>query len=332
MTELKVSLQESGQRLNKFLMKYLNQAPSSFIYKMLRKKNITVNDIKARGDEIIKTNDTIKLFLSDETIAKFREKRDVTAGISAMESFAEPIVLYTDENIIAVHKPDGILSQKAREDDLSINEIIVSYCYRNNMIVNNGNTSFIPSICNRLDRNTSGIILAGKTLYGSQMLSKLLKQHDCDKYYSTIVKGVFKDSLRLDAYIKKDTAANISRVISKENYLSLSDSEKAGYSPIASVFYRISGNESFTLIKIKLITGKSHQIRAGLKHLGFPVIGDGKYGNTDTNRYFRDRYGLKHHLLHCFKISFNNITITDPLPEIFEKICSGEKINMNFDM
>lgn len=332
MTILKVSAGESGQRLNKFLMKYLNQAPSSFIYKMLRKKNITINHTKARGDEIIQEGDEIKLFLSDETIDKFRSHKEKKVIPPTSGKIFEPEILYADNDIMAVHKPAGILSQKSRAHDVSINEIIVDYCYFNRLVSKDCNADFTPSICNRLDRNTSGIILAGISLHGSQMLCNILREHDCEKYYVTLVKGDFRGRQILDAYIRKDRSNNISEVVPKNDYLALNENEKDAYSHISSVFYCISGNGRYTLIKVKLITGKSHQIRAGLKHIGYPVAGDGKYGNSDANSYFMKKYGLKHHLLHCGKISFDNITITDPLPDIFVKICRGEDIDMNFSL
>ena len=347
MIELHVASGESSQRLNKYLMKYLNQAPSSFIYKMLRKKNITLNGKKAQGDEILSEGDSIKLFLSDDTIDKFRNvnsvsssKSDVNKGKhtdssgnfyrnkSLNNNVADLIVLYKNENIMAVHKPAGVLSQKATDKDVSINEMIVDYCNANGLIDTGANIGFKPSVCNRLDRNTSGIILAGITLHGSQYLSRILKNHTCDKYYYTIVKGVFSGKKHCRAYITKDTKENISEIISVEAFDSLDGDSKKNYNYIETVFESVSGNKNYTLLKIKLITGKSHQIRAHLKHLGYPVVGDGKYGDIGVNRYFRDKYKLKHHLLHAGSISFDDVTINDKLPDVFVNICKKENIDI----
>lgn len=333
MTELNITSSEANQRLNKYLMKYLDKAPSSFIYKMLRKKNITLNNKKAVGDEILEKGDCVKLFLSDETIEKFRNTQNLTKHTKNEKNQSsncnDLIVLYQDKDIISVHKPAGLLSQKANKDDISINEVIIDYCIANNLIDVSGSINFKPSICNRLDRNTSGIILAGLSLHGSQYLSKILKEHSCDKYYFTIVNGIFTKKEHCKAYIIKDSEANVSDIISTLDYNNLDLSAKKNYNYIETIFEPLSSSGNYSLLKVKLITGKSHQIRAHLKHLGYPIIGDTKYGSLSTNRYFRDKYKLKHHLLHAGSITFDNLTITDSLPDIFKDICKGEKININ---
>ncbi len=340
MQELKVSTNDEGQRLNKYLSKYLKQAPSSFIYKMLRKKNIVLNDKKAKGDEIISYGDSIKLYLSDETIEKFtgnnstcnfsdtsaKEKsNNITAtdkrNIIALE------VLYRDDNIMAVNKPVGVLSQKAVAADYSINEAIIDYCLDKQILSKEDMLTFKPSVCNRLDRNTSGIILAGISLKGSQYLSEKLKARDADKYYFTIVKGVFCEEKKASAYIKKDGDTNTSAIIEQDNLNILPKNEQKKYSKIETAFIPVSANKNYTLLKVKLITGKTHQIRAHLSYLGFPVIGDSKYGDVSTNRIFRDRYKLKNHLLHSGELYLDNLRIVAPLTEQFKKICQGEKLN-----
>ena len=193
MQELTITDLDAGQRLNKYMMKYLNQAPSSFIYKMLRKKNITRNGKKATGDEILKCGDVIKVFLADETIEKFRVTQ--TGQVSKQKPGITLQILYQDSDILAVHKPVGVLSQKAQKDDYSINEAIVDYCLSMRILNEKQLETFHPSISNRLDRNTSGIILAGISLKGSQMLARILKGHTCEKYYYTIVAGEMKQRI-----------------------------------------------------------------------------------------------------------------------------------------
>ncbi len=330
MVEINVKDNESGQRLNKFLLKYLNQATSSFIYKMLRKKNIVLNDKKAAGDEILSSGDNIKLYLSDDTINKFR-RVDNNGAISGNQSYIMDLskklkILYEDKDIIAVHKEPGDLSQKAEKKDYSINEAIVDYISNNDRF--DHSDTFKPSVCNRLDKNTSGIILAGITLKGSQYLSRVLKDRELDKFYFTIVKGDFPKTMTCHAYISKDSAKNLSTVYSEEEYKKLSqnsDFNQKDYSFIKTQFIPISSNNGNTFLKIKLITGKSHQIRAHLKYLGYPMAGDMKYGNKSYNSYMKEKYKLKTHLLHAGIVKLNDdVTINDPLPEIFVKICKGE--------
>ncbi len=338
MVEINIKDSESGQRLNKYLLKYLNQSTSSFIYKMLRKKNIVLNDKKAQGDEILKCGDNIKLYLSDDTISKFRviSETDITASKAGKSSFAIDLsknlkIIYENHDIMAVHKEPGVLSQKADKNDYSINEAIIDYITKNDKY--HIDDTFKPSICNRLDKNTSGIILAGITLKGSQYLSKVLKDRTIDKYYYTIVKGSFINRVTSMAYISKDRDKNISKVLSVDEYNKLSKDksfDSKEYSLIKTEFIPVSNNNNSTLLKIKLITGKSHQIRAHLKALGYPVAGDLKYGNKLYNEYLKDKYKLKYHLLHAGEVKLSEeIVIIDPLPDIFIKICKGEGLNIN---
>lgn len=322
MQELTITDLESGQRLNKYMMKYLNQAPSSFIYKMLRKKNITRNGKKASGDEILECGDVIKVFLADETIEKFRVVKSAgsaTSDGSAQVSRQKPgitlQILYQDPDILAVHKPVGVLSQKAKKDDYSINEAIVDYCLSMRILTVKQLETFHPSISNRLDRNTSGIILAGISLKGSQTLARILKEHTCEKYYYTIVAGEMKQCIHEKAYIVKDT---------KKNQSKIQKTACPGASMIETAFTPLCVKNGFTLLQVQLFTGKSHQIRAHLQSLGYPMAGDTKYGNPAVNRKLRERYHLNHQLLHAGRLVLPDIPeITDPLPAEFQKVADG---------
>lgn len=336
MIEINITDNESGQRLNKYLMKYLNSAPSSFIYKMLRKKNIVLNDKKAQGDELLSQGDVIKLYLADDTISKFRTTSKIVNNGATVgnKSFVTDLsrklnILYENKDIMAVHKDAGVLSQKASKEDYSINEAICDYVANNDKY--DHSDTFKPSVCNRLDKNTSGIILAGITLRGSQYLSKALKDRSLDKFYFTIVKGQFKNKITCQAYINKDSDKNLSKVISQEEYDKFKQSkdfDSKSYSRIMTEFIPISSNGDSTLLKIKLITGKSHQIRAHLKYLGYPMAGDIKYGNKTYNLYMKNNYKLSNHLLHAGIVYLDkNTVINDPLPEIFIRICKGEGLD-----
>ena len=158
MREIVISKNEAGQRLNKLVMKYLNKAPSSFVYRMIRKKNIKLNNGKAVGNEIVYVGDVIQLYLSDETIESFRDD-SVRAGASTGGNRFKPEIIYHDHNILIVNKPAGVLSQKASKDDYSINESVIDYLLDNEYITETQLRTFKPSVCNRLDRNTSGLVV-----------------------------------------------------------------------------------------------------------------------------------------------------------------------------
>lgn len=161
---------EKGQRLDKLLSKYMNKAPKSFLYKMLRKKNITLNGARAEGSELLMCGDEIRLYLADETIEKFRES--VQVALVEME----PDIIFEDDNFLFINKPEGILSQKAKDADISMVEILISYLVKKGELTQKQLESFRPSVCNRLDRNTTGLLAAGKTLSALQMLSQLFKE------------------------------------------------------------------------------------------------------------------------------------------------------------
>lgn len=312
MKELIISKNEAGSRMDKYLMKYLCDAPSSFIYKMLRKKNITLNNKKANGTERLNENDIIKLFLSDDTIEKFsissKKSKNVT-GKAAKKHITDisDSIIYEDDNVLFINKKPGMLSQKASPSDVSLNECMIEYLIRSGSLSESKLRTFKPSICNRLDRNTSGLITCGKSMIGLQELSKLFKERTLDKYYITVVSGILNGRTKLSGYIKKDEITNIVYV---------SDTIADGFEPIETEYEPLSdgvirftdGNVAeYTVLKVKLITGKTHQIRAHLASIGHPCIGDTKYGNQDINKLFKAHMNIKYQLLHSYELLFKDV-------------------------
>ena len=178
MQEIHISGNEAGQRLDKLLGKFLSDAPKSFLYKMMRKKNITLNGKKAEGSEKLKEGDCVKLFLSDETIAKFSGTVSDTAKAEQrvrQAAYREvkkqmPEILYEDENILLFNKQPGLLSQRAKPSDISAVDCLIAYLLETGALTPEMLRTFRPSVCNRLDRNTSGILAAGKSLAGAEFV------------------------------------------------------------------------------------------------------------------------------------------------------------------
>ena len=180
MKEFTITKAEEGQTLFKYLCKLLPQAPASLFHKSFRKKNITWNDKKCMGKEILREKDNIKIWFSDETFHTFSEKKkaDPSQKKSAF-SFSRRII-YEDEHILIVDKPAGILTQSDNSNESSLNDALLDYCHYNN------HSTAKPSVCNRLDRNTSGIVLCGKTVKGLQMLNEIIKNRTLRKDYRCI--------------------------------------------------------------------------------------------------------------------------------------------------
>ncbi len=289
MQEIRIGEGEAGQRLLKLLGRYLNAAPQSFLYKMLRKKNIKLNGKKAEGNEMLVAGDKISLFLSDETIAGFQK-----SSVGKKISLPVNQIIYEDRDVLILNKKRGQLSQKAKDSDISLNEMLVEYCCRKY----GQDKLFTPSVCNRLDRNTSGLLLCGVSLKGSRYLSAVLRDRTLEKYYLTVVGGIVRESMDVKGYLKKDCRDNIVRIVT----------EPAEASPIETAYRPLAvydGREGgFTLLKVKLVTGKTHQIRAHLASLGYPIIGDPKYGDEKLNAVFRRNFLLKGQLLHAGEMQF----------------------------
>ena len=297
MREIVIEKNEAGQRLDKFLAKYMNEAAKSFFYKMMRKKNITLNGKKCEGNEKLAEGDVVKLFLADDTIEKF-------SSVQVQEVKKVDLdILYEDDEIILVNKPAGMLSQKAKETDESLVEYLIDYLLGSGKLTESGLRAFRPSVCNRLDRNTSGIVAAGKSLAGLQMLSGVFKDRSIHKYYQCLVSGEIRDVKTVDGWLLKDEKKNQVRILTDVEAKRFEgkggDEEpkriRTKYEPIAT-------DGRFTLLRVTLLTGRSHQIRAHLASLGHPIVGDFKYGGVSkVNPSGRT---VKYQLLHSYRLEF----------------------------
>lgn len=316
MRSLTISKNEAGQRLDKMLAKYLNLAGKGFLYKMMRKKNITLNGKKCDGSEKLTQGDEVRLFLSDETIEKFSEIKLPSVKKVALN------IIYEDEHILLVNKPSGMLSQKAKESDESLVEYIIDYLISSEQLSPEELRSFRPSVCNRLDRNTSGLVVAGKTLTGLQLMSAVFKDRTIHKYYQCVVFGQISEKRTITGYLSKEESANQVTVYEKE---------MPGTVPIRTEYEPVDHFGDYTLLKVTLITGRTHQIRAHLASIGHPIVGDYKYGDEKINKTAKGLYHINSQLLHSYQIVFPQLpeplsylsgnTFTASLPKSFSNIC-----------
>lgn len=313
--KIEIGPNEAGQRLDKFLRKLLKDVPLSAIFKALRKKDIRVNGKKQNE----------KYFLEEGDIVEIRyiqsNKEDKKDKFIKVDTKSIKIA-YEDENMLIIEKwPDVLVhSDTPNNTEPTLTDYALSYLNEKGDYIPENELTFIPAACNRLDRNTSGIVIFGKTFEGLKCINEAIREDEIRKYYYTLAKGKIRDGL-YEAYILKNPETNVSKVYDNE----VNNSKK-----IAMEIKTVESNGAYSLIEINLITGRSHQIRAHLAHLGNPIIGDNKYGDKKLNSFFESKYGLDYQYLYAYKLIFRKIngkleylrnkTIAAALPPILKKI------------
>lgn len=319
MRQLTVHKNDENQRLDKYLKKYLKEAPGSFVYKMLRKKNIVLNGKKADGTEKLNAGDEIKLFLAEETLEKFTGK---TSGVSAVTFPRKKLdILYEDADLLILNKPVGELSQKAEAKDVSMNEYALGYLQETGAVTEESLKLYKPSVCNRLDRNTSGILIVAKTYQAAREFGEALQKRTIRKYYQCIVKGQIKKAETIDGYLLKDEKTNKVQIFSEK---------KKDASEIHTAYRPLKTERGLTLLEVHLITGRTHQIRAHLSSIGHSILGDPKYGD----RKLAEKFHVKYQLLHACRLEldgftgdfakYNGMCMKAKLPKSFEKIMTED--------
>lgn len=278
MIELIIQKQEAGRQLARFLEKIFPKAPKSLFFKALRNKKIKINGKKPPDlSVLLQEGDEVRLFFTAEQLLSFGYREAATEQEAVYDLPAVP-VLYEDENLIIFDKPAGLLSQKSRLEDVSLTEI-----GRQMILAQNGRSaSYRPGVCNRLDRNTAGAVIMAKNVETGQAVSQMLKDHTLGKFYWALVEGVpvkWQEETSLVHIWHKDTVHN-KAVLYDESDRELLKGEQR----IESVVHLIQSYGKYSLVEVRLLTGKSHQIRSQLAHEGHPIIGDGKY-NPFSKRF-----------------------------------------------
>ncbi|MDR1000102.1 MAG: RluA family pseudouridine synthase [Clostridiales bacterium] len=333
MNRIIVNDTEAGGRLDKYLTRYMPLAPKNFLYKMLRLKRIKLNAARADGNEILRGGDEVFFYLADETIQKFRleqtqsrqseslqiqsqqigsrqigsqqigsrhiqsQHRDIRLDAPPLPVLCLPRrlpsveIIFEDENILVVNKPAGLMTHSANsgaKDDLV--SLIADYLRDQPL-----SPVFTPSVSNRLDRNTSGIVCCGKNPVAVRSLNNMFASHAVAKTYLAVCVGSIRETLVLTGSIAKDAKTNRSHVVNSD------DMDTPFIKRIETRVDPLAWGEGLTLLSIVIITGRSHQIRAHLQSIGHPIVGDFKYGNASLN----NKYHLPHQLLHAHTIQFS---------------------------
>ncbi len=288
MRELIIGKNDAGQRLDKFITKTLDM-PMSLLYKSIRTKKIKVNRKRAENGQILSLGDTVQCFLSEE----FFEKKVDEFSFASITPHLD--IIYEDENIMLLNKRPGVSVHE--DENGSTNTLIThiqAYLYNKGEYNPSDELCFAPALCNRIDRNTGGIVIAAKTAEALRVMNEKIKRREIDKFYLAAIHGVpKKESDTLRGYLLKDENTKTVRVYDKN--------PPRGAKEIITKYKVIAKAGNTSLIEVELLTGRTHQIRAHMAHIGHPLLGDGKYG---VNREDRAR-GYKYQALYSYRLRFN---------------------------
>jgi len=287
MTELIIKKNDAGQRADRFLAKAYPNLKPPLVCKLMRKKRIKLNGAKTEPNVILKEGDVFRFYLGEELLSKKADRKpsgDISPEIN---------VIFEDGNILLVDKPAGLVVHEDNDNtaDTLINRIL-SYLRGKGEYVPENENSFTPALVNRIDRNTSGIVIAAKNAESLRVLNQKIRDRELQKLYLCAVRGVPEPrSATLTAYLKK---------LSEENRVLISDKPRPDYLTIRTKYRVLESRGELSLVEVDLLTGRTHQIRAHFAHIGHPLLGDGKYGENAFNK----RYGAKFQALCSYKLRF----------------------------
>lgn len=288
MKEFTVNENDAGQRLDKFLTKTVKNLPQSLLYKAIRTKKIKVNRKRAEPGTVLSAGDTVLCFLPPEF---FDEKYENDPFYTMTPSLD---VVYEDENVIVCDKRPGLLCHPDDKGELNtLAEHIKAYLYRKGEYDPENENSFAPALCNRIDRNTGGLVIAAKNAAALRDMNEMIRQKTVSKYYLCAVHGIPKPAeATLTAYLYKDT---------KNNAVTVYDKPKEGRVKIVTGYKVLSSKDGDSLLEVRLFTGKTHQIRSHMAYIGHPLLGDGKYGINREDK----KLGYKYQALYSYRLVFD---------------------------
>ncbi len=289
MKEFVINKNDAGQRLDKYITKSVPLLPQSLMYKYIRSKRIKVNNKRSEISYRLSENDIVSMYINDEFFEPVKPKYDfLNAGKNLN-------IVYEDQNILLIDKPSGILSHpdEGNYTDTAITRI-KRYLYEKGEYEPDKEASFAPALVNRIDRNTSGIIIAAKNAESLRILNEKLKNRELHKYYLCVAIGKLKNkSGIIEGFLEKNE---------KQNRVYISDKSKDNSKSISTKYNVLDYKNGLSLVEVELLTGRTHQIRASFSHLGNPLLGDGKYGTNAQNKKFG---GYKKQFLYSYKLVFD---------------------------
>jgi 23S rRNA pseudouridine955/2504/2580 synthase len=318
METIKINQNEEQQRLDRFLRKYLKNAPLSYVYKAIR-KDVKVNGRRVKEDYILAEGDEIQLYMSTDELSTYLKPNE------REKSKRQFRIAYEDENLIVVEKPFGLLTHGDQtEKKNTLANQVLSYLIETEAYVPRMEKTFVPSPVNRLDRNTTGLVIFGKNGETLMELNRLIREREAiRKFYVTIVAGEMKAPLQLKDYMLKDARTNTVEVAPRSRGI-------PGEKSMETLATPKKVKKGFSLVEIELVTGRTHQIRAHLAQAGFPVIGDPKYGRAMINEKIRQRFHWSAQVLHATRLVFQKMTgplayleglqVEAPLPDHFQEM------------
>ena len=305
MKELLIGKNDAGQRLDKFLSKAVPRLPKSLLYKYIRLKRIKLNGKRCENSAMLQENDRLTLYINDEFF-------QLTSGKSKefMKAPAELNLVYEDENLLLIDKPPGLVvhTDNSKTADSLINRVQY-YLWKRGEFDPDREHSFAPALCNRIDRNTGGLVIAAKNAESLRILNEKIRNREIRKFYLCLTEGVVSPSTGiLRGFLSKDSSQN-KVFLNKEK----TDSNKE----IATKYQVIKSDKKYSLVEVELLTGRTHQIRAHMADIGHPLVGDKKYGAKEKSKYY---------MLYSYKIRFDFRSDAGILNGLNGKIFQTDKI------